>query len=91
MDDELLTISEVARLYRRSEAAIRTAIWRHRRTGADLGFPEPVLVGSRYRWAKRAVAKHLEELAAGSGVDPDDGLPPRRATSVEPPRTLLAI
>lgn len=63
MDEEMLTIGEIGRIFKRTEGAIRTALWRHHRYGIDPGIPLPVLVGGRYRWLKSAVAAHLRGLA----------------------------
>ena len=63
MEEEMLTIGEVGRIFKRTEGAIRTALWRHHRYGIDPGIPLPVLVGGRYRWLKSAVAAHFRGLA----------------------------
>jgi hypothetical protein len=60
--EELLTIQEVGQIYRRSEGAIRTALWRQRRHGIDPGIPLPMLISGRYRWLGSAVAEHFQTL-----------------------------
>lgn len=59
MIEQILTIQEVAKLYKTSEAAIRTAIWRKRHEGKDPGIPMPFLVRRRYRWLRAAVMRDL--------------------------------
>ena len=60
MNEEMLTIADVARLYRKSKGAIHTAIWRYKREGVDPGFPVPFMVGRRYRWLRSVVSAHLK-------------------------------
>lgn len=62
-DEDLLTIQEVGRTFRRTEGAIRTAIWRYHRYGVDPGIPLPKVIAGRYRWLRSAVAAHLKGIA----------------------------
>ncbi len=59
MSDELLTITEVARIYGTSDGALRMALWRHTHTGADPGVPLPRKVRGRYRWLRSDINRHL--------------------------------
>lgn len=64
----MLTIAEMARLYRTTEGAIRAAIWRARHFGTDPGFPMPILIRGRYRWLKSSVCGHVGQLMECGGT-----------------------
>lgn len=61
MTEALMTITDIGRIYARSEGAIKTALWRHRRDQRDPGIPLPTVVGGRYRWHPEAVKKDFLE------------------------------
>lgn len=61
--DGILTIEEMAEIFRRSKGGIRTAIWRYRRLGIDPGLPLPTKESGRLRWLKSGVSKYLLNLA----------------------------
>ncbi|MGH8539436.1 MAG: hypothetical protein ACRETW_02895 [Stenotrophobium sp.] len=67
-DMELLDISDMARIFRTTEAAIRMAIWRQRQYGSDPGFPAPLLLRRRYRWLKATVVAQLETRTTNMSV-----------------------
>jgi len=68
VEDEILTIRDIAGLYKVSEGSVRTALWRYRKYGSDPGVPEPIMIRGRYRWLKSAVQDHLRCLTSKAGI-----------------------
>jgi hypothetical protein len=85
MDHEnknLLTVRDMADLFRTTEGAIRTAVWRQRQYQIDPGFPPPFKRGRKLLWLADLVYRHLSALSAdgsgGSESQPDGHSRPGR-------------
>lgn len=83
MQVEILTIQDIASLYKTTDGAIRTAVWRARKYGSDPGIPMPSLIRGQYRWLKSAVMADLQQrlLKTKSSVHLNRNLAPSASRS----------
>lgn len=70
---QLLTVTDMALLFRTSKRAIQVAVQRLRHTGRDPGFPPPMLIRGRHYWLAREVKEHLERAPRATKALPAEG------------------
>ncbi len=77
----LMTVTDIARLFRTSPGAVRTAVWRQLQFGTDPGFPPPLRIRRQLLWDRERVLAHLESLGAETSASEVKPRPGRRRSN----------